>query len=319
METKLLARADLNLLVALQVLLEERNVTRAAERLFITQPAMSKTLNRLRELFDDPLFTRSNRILVPTPRAEELSAALPAILGNIQSLIDQNTFDPSSYEGHIKIFVVEFIAHRMIPRLTQILAEECPKLTLLTASESEDLWKELGDGELDFSIAVARGEPKDILSTPLFAIEPMVWMRAGHPLAEKEKLNLHELLEYPFIQYFLFISGQVSANTETRFDKTLANKGLNRKRVLVTNQFMTAMESLALTDTVMLAARDDELNMKGYNIVQKPYPEELQFSNRVSVVLQEHVRTSQSQMHKWIRSKIHGVVAELYSGKEAFD
>lgn len=317
METKFLARADLNLLVALQVLLEERNVTRAAERLFITQPAMSKTLNRLRELFDDQLFTRSGRMLVPTPRAEQLAVSLPAILGNIQGLINQNKFDPSSYEGNIKILVAEFVAHRLVPRLTQLLAEECPRLTLLTTSEADDLWKELSDGSLDFSIAVARGEPRDIISTPLFTIQPMVWMRAGHPLASREKVRLDELLEYPFIQYFLFLSGQVSANTETRFDKTLANKGLSRTRVLVTNQFMTAMEALSLTDTVMLAALDEDIDskIKGCSIVQKPYPEELQFSKSVSVVLQEHVRTAQSQMHKWIRGKIRGIVAELYTGK----
>ena len=59
-----LSRIDLNLLVAMQVLLEERNVTRAAERMFVTQPAMSKTLLRLRTAFDDPLFTRSGRGLV---------------------------------------------------------------------------------------------------------------------------------------------------------------------------------------------------------------------------------------------------------------
>ncbi|HSF82215.1 MAG TPA: LysR family transcriptional regulator, partial [Anaerolineales bacterium] len=71
MDTKILARIDLNLLVALQVLIEEQSVTRAAERLYITQPAMSKTLQRLRELFDDPLFIRSGRGLIPTPRTAE--------------------------------------------------------------------------------------------------------------------------------------------------------------------------------------------------------------------------------------------------------
>lgn len=76
MDTRTLARIDLNLLVALQVLLEERNVSKAAERLFITQSAMSKTLGRLRELFDDPLFTRSSHGMVPTPRALDIQKKL---------------------------------------------------------------------------------------------------------------------------------------------------------------------------------------------------------------------------------------------------
>ena len=80
MDAKFLSRIDLNLLVALQILLEEQSVTKAADRLFITQPAMSKTLQRLRELFDDPLFIRSGRGLVPTPRAVELEKQLPVVL-----------------------------------------------------------------------------------------------------------------------------------------------------------------------------------------------------------------------------------------------
>ena len=78
-----LARVDLNLLVALQVLLEERSVSRAAQRLNVTQPAMSKTLGRLRETFEDPLFARSKRGIQPTPRAEALGAELQNILSDI--------------------------------------------------------------------------------------------------------------------------------------------------------------------------------------------------------------------------------------------
>ena len=78
MDTRELAKIDLNLLIALQILLEEKNVSRAAERLFITQPAMRKTLSRLRQVFDDALFTRSGHGMQPTPRATELEKDLAA-------------------------------------------------------------------------------------------------------------------------------------------------------------------------------------------------------------------------------------------------
>ena len=83
-----LARIDLNLLVSLYVLLEEGSVSRAANRLSITQPAMSKTLGRLRETFDDPLFVRSKRGVQPTPRALSLVADLKTVLGQIDGLLD---------------------------------------------------------------------------------------------------------------------------------------------------------------------------------------------------------------------------------------
>ena len=87
MDTREFNKIDLNLLISLQVLLEERSVSRAAQRLFITQPAMSKTLTRLRALFGDELFTRSSHGMQPTPRAIELSSGLNHILGDISHLL----------------------------------------------------------------------------------------------------------------------------------------------------------------------------------------------------------------------------------------
>lgn len=92
---KRLSKIDLNLLIALEVLLEERSVTRAAQRLFITQPAMSKTLQRLRDLFNDPLFTRTAHGLVPTPKAADLQQPLVAILEQLETtILNGNSIPP---------------------------------------------------------------------------------------------------------------------------------------------------------------------------------------------------------------------------------
>ena len=115
MDAKLLSRIDLNLLVALQRLLEEESVTRAAERLFITQPAMSKTLQRLRTTFNDPLFIRAGRGLSPTPRAVELKKQLPAVLSAITTMMLKEDFDPLVFEGEIFIMAAEFIAVQVMP------------------------------------------------------------------------------------------------------------------------------------------------------------------------------------------------------------
>lgn len=88
-----LRHLDFNLLKAMDILLEERSVTRAAERLFITQPAMSSILARLRESFDDPLFVRSQRGIVPTPRALELVSPIKQILGQIDLLLQPLEFN----------------------------------------------------------------------------------------------------------------------------------------------------------------------------------------------------------------------------------
>ena len=101
MNLQKLSRLDLNLLVSLQALLEEKSVTRAAARLFISQPAISRVLQRLRYQLDDPLFTRTGNELVPTPKARELQLKLPPLLDNILDIVTEDEFDPGTYTGEI--------------------------------------------------------------------------------------------------------------------------------------------------------------------------------------------------------------------------
>ena len=110
MNLQKLSRLDLNLLVSLQALLEEKSVTRAAARLFISQPAMSRVLQRLRYQLDDPLFTRTGNELVPTPKARDLQQRLPRLLDGILDMVSEGEFDPTTYVGEITIAVPEFVA-----------------------------------------------------------------------------------------------------------------------------------------------------------------------------------------------------------------
>ena len=87
---------DLNLLVAFDALYDARNVTRAAERLALTQPTVSGMLSRLRDLFGDPLFVRTQHGVLPTPRADELSQPIKTLLENAEALLEPDDFDPSS-------------------------------------------------------------------------------------------------------------------------------------------------------------------------------------------------------------------------------
>ena len=130
MNLQKLSRMDLNLLVSLQTLLEEKSVTRAAQRLYITQPAMSRVLQRLRQQLDDPLFTRSGNELVPTPRAQDLQRRLPTMLENILEMVARGEFDTASYEGEISIAVPEFFAISLISQLTRMLSERAPGVVL---------------------------------------------------------------------------------------------------------------------------------------------------------------------------------------------
>tara|TARA_R110000787_G_scaffold47388_4_gene114698 strand:- start:1767 stop:2720 length:954 start_codon:yes stop_codon:yes gene_type:complete len=303
-----LSRIDLNLLVALHVLLEERNVTRSAHRLFVTQPAMSKTLSRLRILFDDPLFTRSGRGLVPTPRALEVAQALPALLNNVSTMLENVDFNPASYEGSVQLVAPEFMAVQLIPELTCILRAEAPGIGLALSNISDSSAQELESGEIDFILQVEKTMSRDFVMTPLGNFTPAVWMRRGHPLANKTP-SLEELLEYPFVQYYLLISERVSPLTESRFDRTVARLGYVRKKALVTDQLMTALDTLRSTDCLMLATMDD-LKQEGefYEIVRKPYPDGLEHDPVIPAALVQHRRTINSPLHNWVKAKVLDIV-----------
>ena len=305
-----LSRVDLNLLVAMHVLLEERNVTRSAQRLFVTQPAMSKTLSRLRTLFDDPLFTRSGRGLVPTPRALEIAESLPDLLNGVSTVLQNSDFDPAVYQGAISIVSPEFMAVQVLPELINLLRSEAPGITLALSNISDTSIQELESGEIDFVLEVEKKVPADFVVTPIGNFTPAVWMRSGHPLADNKNPSLEEILEYPFVQYFLLIADKVSPLTESRFDKTLTRMGLaTRQKALVTDQLMTALSTLHSTDCLMLATTDDlEQERAFYDIVRRPYPEGIDHDPVIPAVLVQHRRTINSPAHQWVKDKMLGIM-----------
>ena len=306
-----LSRVDLNLLVAMQVLLEERNVTRSAERMFITQPAMSKTLLRLRNAFDDPLFTRSGRGLVPTPRALEIQRQLPEILNSVSQVLEKQEFDPATRETSIHIVAPEFMAVQAVPELTRLLQVESPGISLALSNIDDTYEQMLESGEIDFALEVKKPLPKDFIVTPLGDLRPAVWMRKGHPLSDRNP-TLDEMLEYPFIQYFLLIADKVSPNTESRFDRMLHELGRKRNKALTTDQLMTALDTLNSSDCLMMGTMDD-LKQEGeyYEIVRKPYPKEIEHYPEIPAVLVQHRRTLNSPTHNWVKEKILNIVQGL--------
>src|ERR1700739_5157790 len=112
---------DLNLLRALDALLDERSVTKAADRLALTQPAVSGALARLREIFDDPVFVRTQRGIVPTPRAMQIVGPLKQILGEVKTLLQPSTFEPSTAAFTISVAATDYAFRAaVIPFLSNV-------------------------------------------------------------------------------------------------------------------------------------------------------------------------------------------------------
>ena len=187
---------DLNLLVAFDALICERNVTRAGVRIGRTQPAMSAALARLRLLLKDELFVRSATGLQPTPRALELAAPLGEALASIQRTLDfTQDFDPAHSTVRFTLGLSDHPAFVMLPALQKRLARLAPGVTLRIRAFTarEDAVSLLDAGEVDAAVGVRGGVTPRIPTMPLFEERFVCVVRKDHPLAKK-RLSLKGFL-----------------------------------------------------------------------------------------------------------------------------
>ncbi len=295
-----LARVDLKLLATLQVLLEERNVTRAAERLFVSQPAMSKSLQKLKQIFADPLFERTAYGLIPTPKAEEIAIKLPQLLEQFQDLVDGEEFDPSTYKGRFHLALPQLVSELSLPLLTQHLNRQAPNASIRAADMPGDYSEQLATGKLDFVIHRASTTPTGVLSFPISNNhnQGLCLMRKEHPLAQKTQLTVEEYLAFPHVQ--VYFPGMTDDDTGI-IDQVLRKQQLTRHVLLATTHLTAALESLISTDCLMVGPSN--LLQSGpyrHQLAGLPFPKELPFPH-LDLVLLQHRRTENSKPHQWLR------------------
>ena len=306
MISRKLVRTDLNLLVALQILLEERNVTRAAERLSVSQPALSKTLQKLRDAFEDELFTRTAHGLIPTPRAEALAKELPALLESVEQVLGSDVFDPATYVGCFKLLLPPILSEALLPGLMAELYSLAPNIQVITAEVTPGYQDQLKKGEADFAAFVALDTERDILAEPISALAPRCYMRIDHPLVGKD-IDLQDFLAFPHVR--LYLPGLTRENT-SMVDDVLGQYGVHRIIALETTQFASAVGVLSQTDALLVAnAGFEEGGLYSGLITGSDLPSELQrmirnthSTNRGKMSLMRHTRTSRSAPHQWLRA-----------------
>jgi len=299
MELKNLSRLDLNLLVSLQVLLEERSVSAAARRMSITQPAMSKTLSRLRDTFGDPLFVRSKRGIQPTPRAEAIAHELPALLTAIESLFTAQEFVPQRYTGEITMAISEYVGLSLLPPLTARLQKVAPRLRLRTITRVEGQLDELAAGGLDFAVQLTRSEyPEEFRHQSLGGSPLAVFVREGHPLAQ-QKITRESLQAFPAISLYVSDRNDLELPPLPSTEARPAGPG----GMLETSHLLTALEVLKETNfTLVCPAYLTRNRSATRGVLALPLPDEDAIN--VDYALVAHRRTEASQVHQWLWHEI---------------
>lgn len=296
-----LSRIDLNLLVALQVLIQERNVTRAAERLFVTQPAMSKTLNRLRNLLEDDLFIRSSHGLTPTAKTLELEGPVNKILGELTELIVSNQeFDPTNTPATISLATLGTSASVGFPRFIDTLRQEAPKVMLIS-QHIDDKWEDrLRSGSLDFAIVAKNKFDDDMVTQRLMSIKPVLYMRNDHPLAKVEHVTLEQRRQYQHMA--VYFPNFESTKEEIR--KLFASFGILSNVPFLSTNLLVCLETLRETDMLMIGSdRLMDVKLVSENFISKPL-EDLINLKIDALSLVQHVRTKNSPLHSFLAKMI---------------
>lgn len=281
--------------------MQEKNVTRAAERMFVTQPAMSKTLNRLRNLIDDELFVRSSHGLTPTPKTLELEKPVNDILNQLTELMVHNKeFDPANTATTISLATLGTSASVGMPAFINKLRQNAPKLMLISQN-IDDKWEErLRSGNLDFAIVAKNKFSDDFVTLKLMSIKPVLYMRKDHPLASVEHITLKQRREYQHMAVYF-------PNFETTREdmkKLFASFGILSNVPFLTTNLLVCLETLRKTDMLMIASdRLMDSTMVSEHFVSKPL-EDLIDLKIDTLSLVQHVRTKNSALHQYLTKLI---------------
>lgn len=301
MKKSLVEQLDLRALRVLDALLAENNATRAAERLGVTPSAVSHTLARLREVLDDPLFVRTSRGMVPTPRASRMAGPLREALAQLDRAVgDDESFDPAGLVRTFKLSSADYGVHVLVPRLMRVLSQESPHVDLLVMPQASATTVELAlaAGELDLAIGLWPELGSTLRRQTLFEDRFRCIVRRGHPLVRRS-LDLEQYLAL----------GHVLVAPHGRpgslLDDVLATHGRRRRIALTVPHFLAAFMVVAESDFILTASErlaryfQEILPIK---VLAPPLPLEPYAISQVW-----HERTHADPAHRWLRGRLRRV------------
>ena len=243
MQKQNLRSLDLNLLVPLQALLEERSVTKAAMRVHLSQPAMSRAFERLREAFSDDLLIRSGKKYALTPRAAALLEELTLLLPKVASLWQKKPFSPASATGCLKLAMTDQMAALLLSELVATLSREAPNVDMQIVPWQESSFRDLAAGQLDLVVCPLTA-PFPLVIERLLPDRFVCLVARNHP-HRKKSFSLTEYLDEKHIVL------EVQPGHQTLVDRPLSEIGKRRKWALRLPFFVPAVEALEKTPLVL--------------------------------------------------------------------
>jgi len=301
-------KLDLNLLVLLDVLLSEASVTRAAKRVYLSQPAMSAALNRLRAVFDDPLLVRTRGGMEPTQRARELIGPVRSALASIRSVIEPpGALSARNLDRTFAIAATEYVSFLLMPPLVKELRQSAPDVALtIHRVDLVNPFEPLRLGSVDLVIGAHLNATASIHRSDLFSDTYVCIARKDHPRI-KGRLTYAELLGTPQ----LIVQGQAGGMTGA-VENVFRQRGLSRKPVITLPDYLAVPHIIMGTDLIMNVPERVAIALKkqfALQIVKHPFRRE-----RFNVSQFWHQRSDADPVHRWLRDAMERVSMQIEKG-----
>jgi len=294
-----ISRLDLNLIVTLDVLLAELNVTRAARRLALSQPALSARLNRLRDIFADPLLVPAQRGMAPTQRALDLRGPLhDALEGLRQAVAEGAPFDPKTAVATVAVSASDYSQHAVLTPLILALRAEAPGIRFAWRTLNVPaLGGQMERGEVDLALLTPESAPESLRMTRLYRDRYVAIVRKGHPqVGGTLDLDLFCDLDH------VIVSARGGAFRGAT-DLALETVGRSRRVVLSAAAFLVVPEIVAGSDMIAVVphriARDQTHRLQ---VIEPPLP-----IPGFDIAMVWHDRATTHPLQRWLRARVVSV------------
>src|SRR5882762_6400098 len=289
-----LRNVDLNLLHALHALLEERHVTRAAKRCFLSQPAMSRALDRLRETLGDPLLVRTGRAYERTVRGERVLRELESIMRRLETMVQGEEFSPARSQESFRVAMTDHGSTILLPVLLQRIRKAAPDARLEVSAWRTQAYEDVAAGRIDVALS-AEVVPPTLECELIFNLGFVCLVGSSQPL-RTSRFTLKQYLKLPHALVET-LDGQ-----QTMVDRPLAQLGVKRRVALRLPFFLPAIFAIAKTDLILTVPRRLAKitgPIAGLRVVQPPREIEA-----FPYFMAWHSRLNTEPAHAWLRDQV---------------
>ncbi len=302
---------DLNLLVLLNALIEQRNVTWAADQMQMSQPAMSRALARLRKLLNDPILVRSGGGLIPTPKAIALHPQLKRLLNDIAQLVSDVPFNPEQLRGCITLAASDCAVIVFIPKLMKLITQAASQLDVKVIPLLNISAEYLHDGSIDLAFGVADATlPSNLCQEPLYQDTYVTLLRQQHPAIDC--LSVEQFSDLQHVQAIA-----TGNSRESAVDNALEKLGLHRRIVLQLPNFIAALAAVAESDFVItLPASIAQRYTNQHDLVTIATPIDCPLITHISIW--SEVR-DKDQANQWLRQLVREAVSQTENKPASFE